>query len=167
MEESKTQFYVIAKPSNFSNAFEETFLTGSLKPPGTAIRCRIKRRKKEEEHARLPAQMSGSRVSRNPGGNNRQERMDAVSGLKDGKHRADNAWARQPRQKNKESTRVLRGKAQCVAKQHESSSSHRLAIFATLPTAKVEVTRTKWHGTTCNCLHHREGTSTREKRQRY
>ena len=51
--------------------------------------------KEEEDHARLPAQMPASRVLRNPSGNYRQERMDAVSGLEDGKHRADNAWARQ------------------------------------------------------------------------
>ena len=37
-------------------------------------------------------------------------------------------------------------KPQCVAKQHESTGSHRLAIFATLPTAEVEVPRTEWHG---------------------
>ena len=36
-----------------------------------------------------------SRVWRNPSGNDRQERMDAVSGLKDGKNRANNALARQ------------------------------------------------------------------------
>ena len=29
------------------------------------------------------------------GGNNRQERMDAVSGREDRRHRADDAWARQ------------------------------------------------------------------------
>ena len=43
----------------------------------------------KKKHARLPAQMQASRVSRNPAGNNRQERMDAVSGLEDGRHRAD------------------------------------------------------------------------------
>ena len=51
--------------------------------------------KEKEDHARLPAQVPASRVPSNPGGNNRQERKDAVSGLKDGNHRADNAWARQ------------------------------------------------------------------------
>ena len=51
-------------------------------------------KEKKEDHARLPAQVPASRVSRNPDGNNRQERTDAVSGLKDGKHRTDNALAR-------------------------------------------------------------------------
>ena len=50
--------------------------------------------KRKEDHTLLPAQVPASRVLRNPGGNERQERMDAVSGLKDGKHRADNALAR-------------------------------------------------------------------------
>ena len=51
--------------------------------------------KENEDHARLPAQVPASHVFWNPSGNDRQERMDAVSGQKDGKHRADNAWARQ------------------------------------------------------------------------
>ena len=50
--------------------------------------------KEKEDPARLPAQMPAFRVPRNPGGNNRQERKDAVSGLKDGNREADNAWAR-------------------------------------------------------------------------
>ena len=43
----------------------------------------------KKKHARLPAQMPASRVSRNPVGNNRQERMDAVSGQEERRHRAD------------------------------------------------------------------------------
>ena len=38
------------------------------------------------------------------------------------------------------------GKLQCVDDQRTSSSSYRLANFATLPTANVDVTRTRWHG---------------------
>ena len=34
--------------------------------------------KEKEDHARLPAQVPASRVLRNPGGNDRQERMDAA-----------------------------------------------------------------------------------------
>ena len=51
--------------------------------------------KEKEDHARLPAQMPASRVLRNPGGNDRQERMDAVSGLEDGNRGAGNTLARQ------------------------------------------------------------------------
>ena len=42
------------------------------------------RTKKREKHARLPAQVPASRVSRKPRGNERQERKDAVSGQEDG-----------------------------------------------------------------------------------
>ena len=49
----------------------------------------------KKKQARVPAQTPASRVSKNPGGNKRQERMDAVSGREDRRHRADNAWARQ------------------------------------------------------------------------
>ena len=82
--------HVIAGPSNFINAGTDI----SRKLPevtGHMSSCAdSKEEKEEEDHARLPTQMPASRVFRNPGGNNRQERMDAVSGLKDGKHRADN-----------------------------------------------------------------------------
>ena len=44
---------------------------------------------KKKQHARLPAQVPASSVSKNPGGNHRQERKDAVSGQEDGKHQAD------------------------------------------------------------------------------
>ena len=40
---------------------------------------------KKKHHARLPAQVPASSVSKSPDGNNRQERKDAVSGQEDGK----------------------------------------------------------------------------------
>ena len=40
--------------------------------------------KENGKHARLPAQMPASRVLNKFGGNERQERKDAVSGRKDG-----------------------------------------------------------------------------------
>ena len=43
----------------------------------------------KKQHARLPAPVPASSVSRSLGGNNRQERKDAVSGQEDGKHQAD------------------------------------------------------------------------------
>ena len=44
---------------------------------------------KKKHHARLPAQVPASSVSKNPGGNSTLERKDAVSGQEDGKHRED------------------------------------------------------------------------------
>ena len=40
-------------------------------------------RKRREKHARLPAHVPASRVPKKPGGNERQERKDAVSGQED------------------------------------------------------------------------------------
>ena len=61
------------------------------------IMCRTKRGEGEGgPRTASPA----SRVSRSPDGNNRHPLLHAVSVLKDEKHRADNAWVRQ--QKNKE-----------------------------------------------------------------
>ena len=62
----------------------------------------------KRKHARLPAQTPASGVSKNPGGNKRQERMDAVSGREDGKHRADNAWARQQKKKEEQTFKETR-----------------------------------------------------------
>ena len=53
-----------------------------------AITCRTNREEWEEE-TRTASCSNASRVSRNPSGNNREERMDAVSGREDGRHRAD------------------------------------------------------------------------------
>ena len=96
----------------------------------------------KQKHARLPAQMPASRVSRNPGGNNRQEQMDAVSGQEDRRHRADNAWVRLQKKKRAN----LQRKPECVAQQRESPGGHHLADFATLPTAVVKIARAKWYG---------------------
>ena len=71
------------------------FTTAARSHRAHVTMCRTNEEKEKEDHARLPAQMPASRVSRNPGGNNRQERKDAMSGQKDGNHRADNAWVRQ------------------------------------------------------------------------
>ena len=43
----------------------------------------------KKTRARLPAQLPASRVSRNPNGNYRLERVDAVSGQEDERQRAD------------------------------------------------------------------------------
>ena len=44
------------------------------------------RGERREKHARLPAQVPAFRVSKKPGGNERQERKDAVSGQEDKNH---------------------------------------------------------------------------------
>ena len=58
----------------------------------------------KKKHARLPAQMPASRVPKKPGGNNRQERKDAVSGRQDGNRGAGGKTARPNR---KEIIRIL------------------------------------------------------------
>ena len=62
-----------------SATLEETFLEGCLKTTGhMPPRAEPIEETEKEKHARLPAQTPASRVSKNPGGNNRQERMNAV-----------------------------------------------------------------------------------------
>ena len=89
--------------------------------------------------------MAPSRVSRKPGGNNRQERKDAVSGREDRNRGASNTLARQQDGTERRSS-AFGGKSQRVVEQRKSIGSYRLANVATLPTANVEVTRTRWHG---------------------
>ena len=98
----------------------------------------------KEDNARLLAQMPASRVPGKPGGNNRQERKDAVSGREDGNRGAGNTLARQQDWTERRSS-AFGGKSQCVVEQRKSISSYRLANVTTLPTANVEVTRTRWH----------------------
>ena len=92
----------------------------------------------KKKHARLPAQMPASRVSRNPGGNNRQERMDAVPGREDWRHRADKRVGKTTKKKRRAN---LQRKPERVAQQRESPGGQHLAEFATLPSAVVKVAR--------------------------
>ena len=64
---------------------KQSEITGSM-----SSRALLIEETEKKKHARHPAQMPAFRVSRNLGGNNRQERIDAVSGREDGRHRADN-----------------------------------------------------------------------------
>ena len=102
------------------------------------------RRKRRGKHARLPAQVSASRVPKEPSGNERQERKDAVSGRKDGNRAAGNTMARQQNWTERRSS-VFGGRPQCVLDQRKSCGNHRLANVTTLPTANAGVTRTRWH----------------------
>ena len=65
--------------------------------------------------------MPASRVSRKPGGNNRQERKDAVSSREDGNRGAGNTLARQQDWTERRSS-AFGGKSQCVVEQRESIS---------------------------------------------
>ena len=73
---------------HISTTHEETFLDGCLNDLAKINRSRKLEEKEKGEHARLPVQVPASRVSKNPGGNNRQERKDAVSGQEHGKQEA-------------------------------------------------------------------------------
>ena len=72
-----------------SISLEEKFLASCQNSQGTSWFKRSEKTKKKQ-HARLPAQVPASSVSKSPGGNERQERKDAVTGQNDGKHQADN-----------------------------------------------------------------------------
>ena len=85
-------------------------------------------------HARLHSQMP-SRVLKKPGGNERQERKDVVSGRRDGNCGAGNTMGRQ---QNRTETRS--------SESEEDHSCSRLPNVTTLSTTHVEVTRTGWHG---------------------
>ena len=89
--------------------------------------------------------MPASRVKSKPGENNRQERKDAVSSREDGNRGAGNTLARQQDWTERRSS-AFGGQSQCVVEQRESFNSYRLASVTTLPTAYVEVTRSRWHG---------------------
>ena len=102
---SKKQFYVFAKSSKFNNAWRDIYhclleTTGHMPPRAEPIE-----ETEKETHARLPTQTPASRVSKNPGGNKRQERMNAVSDRED-KNRADKRVGKTTRQSKKESTRL-------------------------------------------------------------
>ena len=58
-------------------------------------------RRRKKQHARLLAQVPASSVSRSPGGNNRQERKDAVSG-REGNIEKTTAWANKSTSRKKQ-----------------------------------------------------------------
>ena len=98
------------------------------------ITCRTIEENEKKKHARLPAQMPASRVSRNPSGNYRQERMDAVSGLQDGNHRTDKSVGNTKKERNnpfKENQNAW----------HSNLKAPADTTCATLLTAIVKVTR--------------------------
>ena len=107
-----------------------------------ATTCRTNRGEWEEAKRTVPAQVPASRVSKNPGGNNRQERMNAVSGRKDRRHRADKRVGLT----TKKSRAALHGNQEHVAHQREGPSGQHLADFDTLPSAVVKVPRASWYG---------------------
>ena len=78
------------------------------------------------QHVRLPSQMPASSVSKSPGGNNRQERKNAVSSQEDGKHKADYCGGKQEKEEEKNSTMFWELEAHCsivrVAKKNVKAS---------------------------------------------
>ena len=145
MECGRTQkIYAVAKTFTFQHRLKRNYSQAAWGHRANAT-TRPNGGKIKEDNARLLAQMPPSRESRKPGGNNRQERKDAVSGRENGKRGAGNTLARQQARTEKRSS-AFGGKSQCVVQQRKSISSHRLANVTTLPTASVEVTRTRWHG---------------------
>ena len=101
-----------------STSLEEKLLAGCLRPPSTCHHMQNKSRRRNEDNARLLAQMPASRVPRKPGGNNRQERKDAVSHRKDGNRGAGNTLARQQDRTKRRSSAFGR-RPQCVVEHHE------------------------------------------------
>ena len=87
VEESRNNFTQL-QDLQFSSTLEQTFHEKLPEVTGHMSSCAESNEEKEKEnHARLPAQMPASRMSRNPAGNSvRPKRRE---------HRADNAWARQ------------------------------------------------------------------------
>ena len=134
-------------------------------PPNTEQIEETEKRK----HARLPAQTPASHVSKNPGGNNRQERINAVSGREDRTHRADKPVGNETKKKKEKVKRKKREKRASIQReserkgQCESPGGQHLADFATLPSAVAKVARASWHGQHAIVFNHREGATTREK----
>ena len=56
---------------------------------------------KKKQHARLPAQVPASSVSKSPRWQHRQDGKDAVSGQKTGNIKQTTAWAKQEREEEK------------------------------------------------------------------
>ena len=121
---------------HISATLEEKFLVGCLKPPGTYHHVQNQSRR----HAQLPAQLPASRVSRNPGGSYRQERMDAVSGHEDGRQRAHKRVSTKS-QRGKAREKFNRETMSIMAKQCEGLSGQHLTDFATMPSAVVKAAR--------------------------
>ena len=86
------------------------------------------RRERREKNGRLPAQMPASRVSKKPGGDERQERKDAVSGREDGNRGAGTTLASQQDWTGRRSS-AFGGKSQCVDEQRKSCITYRLARY--------------------------------------
>ena len=129
---TQKQFHVTAGPSNFRPPEATKQMSPHEEPNGG---------ERNEDNARLLAQMPASRVPKKPCGYGRQERKDAVSGQEDGNRGAGNTLARQQDRTERRSS-AFSGKSQCVDEQRKSCISYRLTNFATLPTANAEVTRT-------------------------
>ena len=80
--------FTYSQGHHISTTHEETVLDGCLNDLAKINKSRQIEEKEKGKHARLPAQVPASRVPKKPGGNERQERKDAVSGQEDGNQQA-------------------------------------------------------------------------------
>ena len=91
-----------------SASLEEKFFASCQTSQGTSQFKRTNGKTKKKHHARLPAQVPASSVSRSPGGNNRQERLNAVSGREAGNIEQTTAKANMGTRRNKKNRTVFR-----------------------------------------------------------
>ena len=87
-------------------------------------------------------------MSRNPGGNYRQERNDAVSGQEDGRQRADKRVSKYSHKSDKEGEKIFRETMTHMAKQREGPSGQHLADSATLQSTSQDLLFTAEPGDT-------------------
>ena len=80
-----------------------------------------------------------------PGGNNRQERKDAVSGREDGNREASNTLARQQDRTERRSS-AFGGKSQCIVNSVKAATAVVWQISPLCQQQMRGVTRTRWHG---------------------
>ena len=117
---------------HISTTHEETFHDCCLDDLADITRSRKIEEKDKEKHARLPAQVPASRVSKKNGQVKKTRIKKQVT-----------SWniAKQRQKGDHPQWREL----QCGIEQRKSCISYRLANFSTLPTTNAGVTRTRWH----------------------
>ena len=94
-----------------------------------------------EKTEKKKTRTAASSVSRNPGGNYRQERNDAPSGHEDGRQRSRQRVRTKLSQSDKAGEKFYRETMNITAKQCEGLGGQYLADFATLPSAVVKAAR--------------------------
>ena len=107
--------FTLLQGLQISSTLEETFLEGCLKSPGTCHHVQNQTRKEKEDHARLPAQMPASRVSKGiPVATTDRSGRTQCQAEKDGNRGAGNTLARQQDRTDKDIISDLERKPQFV-----------------------------------------------------